>query len=72
MTADKVGEDAAAFGEADVDALADGEVAEGLGDVSLAGADRAEENDRLAGVEPAQGSQVADLCCWNFEDREPL
>ncbi len=42
--------------EADVRALADGEVAEGLGDVGLADADGAEENDRFAGVEPAQGS----------------
>ncbi len=39
--------------KADVGALADGEVAEGLGDVGLADADGAEEDDRFAGVEPA-------------------
>jgi hypothetical protein len=44
-----------------VGALADGEVAEGLGDVGLADADGAEEDDRLAGMQPAQGAQVADL-----------
>ncbi|GGY40811.1 hypothetical protein GCM10010384_54670 [Streptomyces djakartensis] len=61
VAAGEVGEDAAGLGEADVGALADGEVAEGLGDVGLADADGAEEDDRFAGVEPAQGSQVADL-----------
>jgi hypothetical protein len=44
-----------------VGTLADSEVAEGLGDVGLADADHAEEDDRLAGMEPAQGSQVTDL-----------
>lgn len=47
------GQDAAGLGEADACALADGEVAEGLGDVCLSDADRAEQDDGLAGVEPA-------------------
>ena len=34
---------------------------EGLGDVGLADADRAVEDDRLAGVQPAQRGEVADL-----------
>lgn len=54
-------EDSAGLGEADVGSSADGELAEGLGDVGLADADRSEEDDRLPGVEPVQGSQVADL-----------
>lgn len=53
VAAGEVSEDAAGLGEADVGALADGEVAEGLGDVGLADADGAEEDDRFAGVEPA-------------------
>ena len=36
-------------------------MAEGLGDVGLADADGAVEDDRFAGVQPAQGGQVADL-----------
>ena len=39
----------------------DGEVGEGLGDVALADADRAVEDDGLAGLQPAQGGEVADL-----------
>ena len=35
--------------------------AEGLGDVGLAHADRAVEDDRFPGVQPAQRGQVADL-----------
>ncbi len=42
-------------GEADVRALSDGEVAEGLGDVCLARAHGAEQDHGLAGMEPAQG-----------------
>ncbi|MBP2587133.1 hypothetical protein J3A78_007611 [Streptomyces sp. PvR006] len=47
MAAGEVGEDAAGLGSADVAALADSEVAEGLGDVGLADAGRADEDDRL-------------------------
>jgi hypothetical protein len=36
-----------------VGALTDGEVAQGLGDVGLADPDAAEQDDGLAGVEPA-------------------
>ncbi|MDQ0710613.1 hypothetical protein QFZ55_000065 [Streptomyces luteogriseus] len=61
VAAGELGEDAAGLGEADACALADGEVAEGLGDVCLSDTDRAEKDDGLAGVEPAQGGQVADL-----------
>jgi hypothetical protein len=42
------------FGEADLGADADGLVAEGLGDVAFADADRAVDDDRLAGVQPAR------------------
>ena len=61
VAAGEVGQDAAGFGEADVGAVADGEVAEGLGDVALPDADGSVEDDRLAGVQPAQGGEVADL-----------
>lgn len=61
MAAGEFGEDAAGLGEADVRALADGLVAEGLGDVCLPDANGAEQNYGSAGVEPAQGSEVADL-----------
>jgi hypothetical protein len=36
-------------------------VAEGLADVCIADPDGPEQNDGLAGVEPAQGREVADL-----------
>ena len=52
---------AAGLGEADLGAGADGQVAQGLGDVGLADPDRAVEDHRLAGVQPAQGGEVADL-----------
>ena len=61
VAAGEVGEDPAGLGEADVGALADREVAEGLGDVRLADPDGAVQDDRLAGVEQAQGGEVADL-----------
>lgn len=61
VAAGQVGEDAAGLGEADVGALPDGEVAEGLGNVGLPDADRAEEDDRLAGMQPTQCTQVTDL-----------
>ena len=41
--------------------MADGEVAEGLGDVALADTDRPVEDHRLAGGQPAQRGEVADL-----------
>ncbi|GHG05189.1 hypothetical protein GCM10017667_39950 [Streptomyces filamentosus] len=61
MAAGEVSEDAAGLGETAVGALADGKVTEGVGDVGLADAEGAEEDDRLAGMEPAQGAQVTDL-----------
>ncbi|GGJ63012.1 hypothetical protein GCM10010121_087110 [Streptomyces brasiliensis] len=61
MAPDEVREDTAGPGEADMGALANGQVAEGLGDVGLADADRAEDDDRLTRVQPAQGSRVPDL-----------
>ena len=61
MAAGQVGQGPAGFGEADVGAVADGEVAEGLGDVAFADADGAVEDHGLAGVQPAQCGQVADL-----------
>lgn len=59
--AGQVGEHAAGLEEPGFGSLPDGQVAEGLGDVGLADADRAVEDDRFAGVQPAQRGQVADL-----------
>jgi hypothetical protein len=61
VAAGQFGEQAAGGGEAHVGAVADGQVAEGLGDVGLADADGAVEDHVLAGVEPAQRGEVADL-----------
>ena len=61
VAAGQVGQGAAGLEEPDVGAVADGEVAQGLGDVAFADADRAVEDHGLAGVQPAQGGQVADL-----------
>ena len=61
VAAGEVGQGAAGLVEADLGALPDGEVAEGLGDVGLADADRAVQQDRLSTVEPAQCGEVADL-----------
>ena len=61
MAAGEVGQSAAGLGEPDVGAVADGEVAEGLGDVGFADPDGAVEDDRLAGLQPAQRGEVADL-----------
>ena len=55
VAAGEVGQDAAGLGEADLGAVADGEVAEGLGDVGFADADRAVEDDRLAGCAASAG-----------------
>lgn len=63
MAAGQVRQDAAGLGEADVGALADSQMPEGLGDVCLSDPDRTEQNYGLAGMEPAQGGQVADLGC---------
>jgi hypothetical protein len=51
VTAGEVGQDAAGFEEADFGALADGEVAQGLGDVGLADSDGTVQQDRLSTVE---------------------
>jgi site-specific DNA recombinase len=61
VAAGQVGQGAAGFEEPGVGAVADGQVPEGLGDVALADADRTVEDHRLAGVQPAQRGQVADL-----------
>ena len=61
MPAGQVGQGPAGFEEPGLGAGADGEVGQGLGDVALADADRAVEDDGLAGVQPAQGGEVADL-----------
>jgi len=60
VAAGEVGEHAAGFGEADFSADTDGLVAKGLGDVTFPDADRPVDDDRLAGVQPAQGGEVAD------------
>ena len=61
VAAGEVGQDPAGLGEADLAAAAGDEVPEGLGDMGLADADRPVEDDRFAGVQPAQRGQVADL-----------
>lgn len=68
MAAGQVREDPAGLGESDVGALANGEVTEGLGDVCLADSDGSEQDDRLDGVEPAQGAEVTDLSAGSFEE----
>ena len=66
MAAGEVGQHSAGLGEPDVGAAADGEVPEGLGDMGFADADRPVEDHRLAGGEPAQRGQVADLRGGHF------
>ena len=66
VSAGQVREDPAGLGEADVGALADGEMIQGLRDMGLADANRPEQDDRLAGMQPEQGSEVADLCGGKF------
>ena len=61
VAAGQVGECAAGSEEPDVGAVADGEVAEGLGDMAFPHADRAVQDHGLAGVQPAEGGEVADL-----------
>ena len=59
MTAGKLGEDAAGLGEADVGALADGKVAESLGDVGFADADRTSNaQDLWIGSRRARGRRT--------------
>lgn len=60
VAAGELGQDAAGLGEADIGA-ADGLVAEGLPDVCLPDTDGPEQDDGLAGAEPAQGRYVTDL-----------
>jgi hypothetical protein len=55
------GQQPAGLGEPDVGAVTDGQVAEGLGDVGLADPDGPVEDHALAGGEPAQRGQIADL-----------
>ena len=55
VAAGEVGQGAAGLEEPDVGAVADGEVAEGLGDVALPDADRAVQDHRLAGVRASAG-----------------
>jgi site-specific DNA recombinase len=61
VPAGQVGQGPAGLEEPDVGAVPDGEVAQGLGDVALAHPDRAVQDHRLAGVQPPQRGQVADL-----------
>ena len=61
VAAGQVGQDPAGLDEPGLGAGADGQVAEGLGDMGLADPDRAVEDDRFPGVQPAQRGQVADL-----------
>ena len=59
--AGQVGQDPAGLGEPGLGAVPDGQVPQGLRDMGLADADRAVEDDRFPGVQPAQRGQVADL-----------
>jgi hypothetical protein len=61
VAAGEVGQGAAGFEEANVGAAPDGQVPEGLRHVGFPDADRAVQDDRLAGLQPAQRGQVADL-----------
>ena len=61
LPAGQVGQGPAGLDEPGLGAGPDREVGEGLGDVALADADRAVEDDGLAGGQPAQGGEVADL-----------
>ncbi len=61
VAAGEVGQGSAGLEEPGVGAAPDGEVTQSLGDVALAYSDGAVEDDGLAGVEPAQGGEVADL-----------
>lgn len=61
MAVGEFSEDPAGLGEADVGALPDSEVPLRLGDMRFAHPDRAEQNDGLARMQPAQGAQVPDL-----------
>nr|BFE63559.1 hypothetical protein GCM10020063_080850 [Dactylosporangium thailandense] len=47
--------------EADLGARADGQVFHGLGDMGFPDADGAVEDDRFAGLQPAQRGEVTDL-----------
>src|SRR5579875_3492496 len=60
VPAGHVRERPAGLEEPDFGAVADGQVPQGLGDVAFAHADGAVEDHGLAGVQPAQGGQVAD------------
>src|SRR6185437_4444595 len=59
--AGEVGQDAAGFREPGLGPGPDREVGQGLGDVALADADRAVEDDGLTRLQPAEGGEVADL-----------
>src|SRR5258708_4123941 len=61
VAAGQVGQGAAGREEPGGGAVPDGQVAEGLGGVALAYPGRAVQDDGLAGVQPPQGGQVADL-----------
>ena len=61
VPAGQVGQCPAGFHEPGVGAGPDGQVGEGLADVAFAYPDRPVQDDRFAGLQPAQGGQVADL-----------
>jgi hypothetical protein len=75
VSAGQLGQRAAGLDEPRLGACADGQVGEGLGDVGLPDPDRAVEDDRLPGPEPAQRGQVPDLRGGEFRgggEVEPL
>ena len=61
VAAGQVGQRPAGFHEPGLGSGADRQVGEGLGDVAFADADRPVEDDGFAGLQPAQGGEVADL-----------
>jgi len=61
VAAGEVGQCPAGLEEPGLGAVADGEVAQGLGDVAFADSDGPVQDDGLGGVQPPQGGQVPDL-----------
>ena len=61
VAAGEVGQDPAGFGEPDLPAAAGDQVPECLCDMGFADSDRAIQDDRFTGAEPAQRGQVTDL-----------
>jgi len=71
VAAGEVGQGAAGIEEPDVGAVADGEVAEGLGDVAFPHADRAVEDDDSRACCPPPRSATSRPCGWACTPASP-